>query len=310
MADTPGKIRDVSLPARIYGAPLAHRLIPAQAGVGLVEARARMRARRNPHEREDIKRFLERLLAHTPRAGEADALVERWMTEKSAGQELQWRYWLFPKSTVDNPEKWREATAGGRGVVVVFGHLAPTWSVAPILQYNGMPVHIVIGPHYWDLEPGFKGLEMDYRRRKLQSIVGEERTHSTATVKPETLAGIVMGGEAVLLAWDAPGRAATPFLGRNIPVGGAAARLAFGTKVPVLPVVPERRGTRLAARFLDVIEPEAYEDHRALREAIAKAFEPVVVERPHAIELAWNPSPLVTDVTEAADAPWAQAPAA
>ena len=194
--------------------------------------------------------------------------------------------------------------------MVVFGHVAPTWCLAPVLQYNGMPVHIVIGPHYWDVEPGFKGLEMNYRLGLLYSIIGPERTHSTATVKPETLGGIVLGGGAVLLAWDAPGRAATPFLGRNIPVGGAAARLAFETKVPVLPVVPERRGTRLSAHFLDVIEPADHADHRSLREAVARAFEPVMVERPASVEMAWHPSPLVIDVTEAADAPWAQAPAA
>ena len=97
------------------------------------------------------------------------------------------------------------------------------------------------------------------------------------------------------IAFDAPGRAATPFLGRMIAVGGGAATLAFATQCRVLPVVPERHGTRIDLRFHAPLDATDYADARSLRAAIAATFEPIVLARPEEVELAWFPSPLVTE---------------
>ena len=301
-ARQPDVLRDVGLLARLYGSPLTHRLLPTPTALWLAaSAGAKLRERRNPGELANAERFMGELLRDTPRAGEAAALAPRWLAEKSRNQELLWRPWLLPKSSVEGVEHWHAAHEGGRGCVVVFGHVGPTWSVAPVLWHGGLTVHIVIGPHYWFLDPGLKGLEFRYRRRTLgEDTIGPDRLISSEG-PPERLKELVESGESVLLAWDAPGRAQTPFLGRTIPVGGAAPRLAFATRTKVLPAIPERRGSRIVVRLHPPLDSTDYEDARSLRAAIARFFEPIVVARPEEVELAWNPSPLVVEGSDWAE---------
>jgi len=298
---TDDRVEGARLFERVYASSLTHRLLPASAGLALAAARAKLRERRNPGELEETRHFLRELLRNTPRAAEADALAPKLMAEKSRNQELLWRGWLLRKSSVEGVEHWNAASDGGRGFVVVFGHVGASWCVAPVLAGAGLRTYIVIGPHYWNLYPGFKGLEFRYRRRELEARIGAERVLSSET-PPERLAELIGSGEPILLAWDAPGRAATPFLGRTASVGGGPARLAFGLQVKVLPAVPERLGTRLVVRLHPPIDSRDFSDHRELRAEIARRFEPIVLERPQDLEMAWVPPPLITE-PPASDAP-------
>ncbi len=292
------EIRDVSLPARIYGSPLVHRLLPASVALELAaRVGPAMRQRRNPAERRDAERFMRELLAHTPRAAEAPELAGRWLAEKSRMGELFWRPWLLRGASVQGLEHWHAARAGGRGAVLVFGHILGAWTVPGILGTVGLPVYIVIGPHYYEPMPaGYPGIALMHRRRAYGEQVLPMDHLVLATGRPERLKELVEAGEVVAIAFDAPGRAPTPFLGRTVGFGGGAPRLALETGAKVLPAAPERHGTRLVMRFYPPIDPADHQDTTSLRAAIAAAFEPIVVARPEAVELAWIPCPLITEV--------------
>jgi lauroyl/myristoyl acyltransferase len=297
------RVEGVRLFERLYVLPATHRLLPTPAALALATLRAKVRERRNPVELEKTRRYLSVLLQNTPRAGEAEALAPRLMAEKSRNQEILYRRFTMHRHTVEGVEHWRAAGEGGRGFVVVFGHIGASWCVAPVLRQAGLKTYIVIGPHYWDLPHGFKGLEFRYRRRNLEERIGKECVLSSEG-PPERLVELIQAGEAVLLAWDAPGRAATPFLGNTAAVGGGPSRLAFGLQTNVLPVVPERKGGAYVIRILPPLDSREFADHRELRAAIARVYEPIVVEKPEALEYAWDPPPLITPPDQA---PWANA---
>jgi hypothetical protein len=47
--------------------------------------------------------------------------------------------------------------------------------------------------------------------------------------------------------------------------------------------------------MLEPLDPADYRDLRALRVAIARTYEAFVLEKPEVVEVAWYPSPLVTE---------------
>jgi lauroyl/myristoyl acyltransferase len=112
---------------------------------------------------------------------------------------------------------------------------------------------------------------------------------------PERLLELLTAGETVAIAFDVGGSSTVPFPGRSITLSGGIGTIAVKTEAVVLPVVPERHGSRVDVRLLPPIDARDHPDAQAVRVAIARTFEPVVLERPEAVELAWYPSPLVTE---------------
>ena len=291
-------IRDVRLPVRLYANQNTHRLIPASLALAIVAGVGpAVRQRRNPAERSAAEEFMRELLRYTPRAAESDALAARWLVEKSKLRELFWRPWLLQKSEVHGREHWEAARADGdKGFVIVFAHMVATWAVPAILGVRGFEHYIVVGPHYWaPLPPGYEGPAIKHRRIEYGVKPLGNRWLISTDGRPERLPELIAAGQPVAIAFDAPGRAATPFLGRMIAVGGGGAALAFHTGAKVLPVIPERHGTRIDLRFHAPLDATDYPDARSLRAAIAATFEPIVLARPQEVELAWFPSPLVTE---------------
>lgn len=289
----------VSLPARLYGSKHAHRLLPSPLALALAaRVGPALRQRRNSAERRDAERFLTDLLLYTPRAAEAPDLVDDWLVEKSLVRELFWRPWLLKRSQILDRGHWDAAHPAGRGCVLVFGHIGPTWATSPILAHHGLRHRFVFGSHYWDLPPGYRGLAFRYQRREYGERLNVPLI-STDGHPSERLLELLPAGESVALAFDVAGSAATPFLGRTVALAGGPATLAFKTRAMVLPAIPERRGTRIDLRLLAPIDPADHRDPRSMRAAIARTFEPIVLARPETVELAWVPSPLVTEAPPA-----------
>jgi lauroyl/myristoyl acyltransferase len=291
------EVRNVRLPARLYASPHTHRLLPARTALALAgRVGPAVRSRRNSAERRDAERFMADLLLHTPRAAEADELAERWLIEKSKLGELFWRPWLLKRSRILGLEHWDRVHEDGRGCLFVAGHIGGSWSIAPILKLNGFEHYAVSHPHLWEPMPaGYLGLwKLQRRREYLEKPLGASRIF-LSTASPEPLLRLLETGNSLLITFDVAGSAATPFLGRHVALAGGPATLAFRTKSPVIPVIPERHGPRIDLRFLSPINPADHEDPRSLRAAIAGAFEPLVLAHPESVELAWFPSPLVTE---------------
>lgn len=292
------RITQTSLALRLYGSKHVHRLLPAPlalaiaAGVGPA-----VRERRNPAEQRDAEDFMGELLLHTSRAAEAKSLARDWLKEKARLRELFWRPWLLEHSRIHGAEHWDAARPGGRACIIVLGHFGPTAAVPTILELNGFHHYLVASPHYWKpMPPGYEGLATLYRRREyIERIFGSRVIPADA--RPERFLELLAGGESIAIAFDVPGFAATPFLGRNLALGGGPATLALKTRARILPVFPERHGSRVDLRLLEPLDPAEYSDPRSLRAAIAQTFEPLVVAHPECVELAWVPSPLISGVT-------------
>ena len=241
------------------------------------------------------------LLEHTPRIGEAAGLARAWMAEKSRVAEMFWRPWLMQKGSVEGVENWHAAREDGRGFVLAFGHITPMFAVPAVLADHGLLFHIVVGPHYFAPKPpGYAGREI-LRWRAYGEAVGRARME-VASASSVRLSELLESGEVVGLAFDAPGRTPTPFLGRTVLLGGGAARVAFETSTKVLPVVPRRHGARTTIHIDPPVDAKAFPDVASLHAAVAQRFERFVLEKPEAIQLAWDPLPLIVD----APAPSAQ----
>jgi lauroyl/myristoyl acyltransferase len=190
--------------------------------------------------------------------------------------------------------------AGGGGCVAVIGHMGGTFAVPGILGRHGLYVHMVTSPHYWQpMAPGLLGLAVLHLRREYgEKALGTGRL-IPSNASPERLVELIESGETVMIAFDVPGSATTPFLGRSVALGGGPASLAFRTGAKLLPMIPERHGSRIDLRILEPLDPADYRDLRSLRAAVARTYEPLVLAKPEMIELAWYPSPLVTEATSA-----------
>jgi hypothetical protein len=302
-------VAEVSLPARMYASMHTHRLLPARPALALASwIGPAVRHRRNSVERRDGERFMADLLLHTPRAAEANELAERWLVEKSKLGELFWRPWLLERSRILDRENWIHGRRADRGCLFVAGHIGGHWSVSTILLRHGIEHYAVSHPHHWEpMPPGYRGLaKLHLRREYLEKPLGGSRI-ILSDGPPERPLRLLEAGNSLMIAFDVAGSAATPFLGRSVALAGGPATLAFRTKSPVIPAIPQRHGTRIDLRFLSPIDPADHEDPRSLRAAIAGAFEPEVLAHPESVELPWFPSPLVTE-TPPAEVPLIQSP--
>lgn len=279
------------LPLRIYTSPAAHRVVPDAVAVRLSALRAQMRARRRPQELAAARRFMRGLLEHTPRLHEADGLAVRWMEEKSISSELLWRPWMADHTVVHGVEQLRAAEAAGRGLVIVVGHLQPTFAVFPAVSASGVTPHPVVSPQNFGLKPpGYQGLRiMRWREYAIHLPLLE----SVGSFDDQV--AIVRDGGAVMLAFDRPGTTPTPFLGRTVLLTSGPADLAHATGALVVPAVPHREGTRIHVTFQPPLDPAEVADRTALQAAVAGRFESPVLARPEGVALAADPSPLVVD---------------
>ena len=303
-------VADVSLPARVYASPYAHRLLPAGPALSLAGwIGPAVRHRRNSAERRDGQRFMADLLLHTPRAAEADELAERWLVEKSKLGELFWRPWLLERSRLLGREQLGISHA--HGVAAASSSPGTSAATGPCRRSScgtdssTMRSHIRITGSRCRLATG------GWRSSTCAVTYLEKRLGGSRIIlsdgPPERPLRLLEAGNSLLIAFDVAGSAATPFLGRSVALAGGPATLAFRTKSPVIPAIPQRQGTRIDLRFLSPINPADHEDPRSLRAAIAGAFEPEVLAHPESVELPWFPSPLVTE-TPPAEVPLVRSP--
>jgi len=297
------RVANVGVVVRLYGSSNTHRLMPARAALAIVSGVAPLGGKqRRAEERRNAERFMHDLLLYTPLAADSRKIAHRFLAERARINELVWRPWLLRRSRLTGEEHWHAAHRGGRGCVVVFGHIGPYFAIPVILAQHRLYAHMVTAAHYWQpMRPGYLGLAtLQLRREYAEKPLGRRRLIPN-DAPPGRLVELLEHGESILIAFDAPGSATTPFLGRSVMLGGGSATLAFRTKALVLPVNAERHGSRSDLRILPPIDPADYPDPRSLRIAIARTFEPLVLAQPEALDLMGPPSPLVSEALVASE---------
>lgn len=289
-------VADVGLGTRLYATPLVHRLVPTKLALWLVSRFGSPEARNGRAvERQQAEHLMQDLLEYTPRAGEARKLARRNVAEVARLRELFWRPWLIKHSRVVGREHWDAAHADERGCLVVVGHLGGLFGLHAALKHHGFPMYSVATAEYWEpMPPGFEGL-WTLRLRDYAEAQGPG-TAIPNNEPAERFLEVLERGDTLLIAFDLPGSAATPFLGRSVALTGVPATLAFRTGVRVLPILPLREGSHVVVRMYEPLDATHYRDAAALRAAIAQVFEQLIVEHPENVDYTWYPSPLVTEV--------------
>ncbi len=289
-------VRDVGLGTRLYTTPFVHRLLPAKLALALVSRFGSPEARNGRAvERQQAEHLMQDLLEYTPRAGEARKLARRNVAEVARLRELFWRPWLIKHSRIVGHEHWEAAHADGRGCLIVVGHFGGLFGLAPALKHHGYHLYSVTSSHYWEpMPPGFEGL-WTLRLRDYAQALGPG-TAIPNDEPAERFLEVLERGDTLLIAFDLPGSAATPFLGRSVALTGAPATLAFRTGARVLPILPLRDGSHVVVNMYEPLDATHYRDASALRAAIAQVFEQLLVEHPDNVDYTWYPSPLVTEV--------------
>lgn len=282
---------------RLYTSPSAHRLLPAALALPLVAAlEPPLRRHYRPADDVNVQRLMGDLLQYTPRADDARDAARRYQREQSRLRELFWRPWLLKRSRIHGRKHWDTAHADGRGCVMVLGHFAGSWAVSGILGGHGFDVRMVASAHFWEApDAGLTGRTHQFLREEYgERALGAERLIPNST-PPEEIVRLLEDGATLGIAFDVPGSAATPFLGRSVSLTSGPATLAFRTRTKVLPVITERHGTRMDLRMLTPLDPAEFRDARSLRAAIARTYEPFIIDKPEIVEVPWSPSPLITE---------------
>ena len=163
-----------------------------------------------------------------------------------------------------------------------------------VLGRHGFDVHMVSSAHLAELPPGPRGRMHRQMRGRNCSARWVRTASSSTTHRPSGPSS---------WSWRARpsgSRSTCPLGGDALPrticaLTSGPASLAFRTKAKVLPVITERHGTRLDLRMLEPLDPADHRDVRSLRAAIARTCRPLIVAKPEMVEIAWYPSPLVTE---------------
>ena len=188
---------------------------------------------------------------------------------------------------VEAMEHWREATAGGRGLVMVTAHLGmyEAGSMLPTSEEN-RSVHLV-------REPEVDPRAQEFIRRSVRAVEGAGFTMHFQSDDP--LHGMVLlealrRGEIVAMQGDRPraGSRTVPasLFGRPVALPAGPVALARTAGVPVLPVFAIREGRR---RYRVVFRPpilvpatgDRDADLASAVEAIAREIERAVRRVPH-----------------------------
>lgn len=188
---------------------------------------------------------------------------------------------------VEGMEHWLEATAGGRGVVMVTGHVG-NWEMASKLpdRMEGRHVHVV---REEEMDAEAQAFVEDRLRRVSEGYT----THFAAGMDPRLglrLREALERGEMVALQGDRPRRGGstvtTRLFGRPFAVPAGPMALARQAAVPLLPAYVFRLAQRhYLLRFGEPIEvPQDGDRRRVVPEAAQKVvdeLERAILYRPH-----------------------------
>lgn len=254
-----------------------HRLYPLRLGLLLATVRGEAwwrseAARRDSQERMRV------LVAGTSREAEAPRLARLRLHEAARRQEVVWRPWLLPDLPVRGLYHVREAQALGQGVILSWTHLGDYLGAVAALSHHGLEVHTALATHFYGpAQPGYEGWYLRQLKQRIEDVGGST---FLAPGSFSHIRSLLAEGRIVSLAFDAPGRTATPFLGKRVMLGSGAARAALESGAPIVPFSLMRE----AIVFRPPLLAESTEGLDHLQWRLANALAPFVLDWPEGLD--------------------------
>lgn len=271
----------------------ARRMLPIAVVFGLAEPYAAWARRTRTPRWERFRSFHQRLLEHTPLAGNEEEIAERACAEMLRTFELFWRPWLMERGGIEGIEHFHAARSQRRGVVAVFPHFGIPYGQFPIMPRFGIEAWALAGSfHFQDLGNGYIGRFARQGRAYLDELGPGHAIASGSAFEPAL--ALLRNGATVSVAFDLVGSTPTPFLGRTVSLASGASRLPHEAEAMVAPLVVRRLGRRPVVRFAPPIDSRDYDDAVSLQAAIANVMERWALELPEAVwPLQHNGTPLI-----------------
>lgn len=257
---------------RLYGTPAVHRLLPTPVALRLAALRGWAESRLLPGRRETARRELETLLGEPV----DDRAAQRRIVDEAVRAELQWRPWLQRRLQIEGLEHLERARAERRGVILASAHLGPLLALVHALAARGTKIY-VSGGHRLG-EPGLDG-------RSGRWVVAQNRWVEEAGCRwvrhPGSyvlLRELLLRGEVVWMAADAPGTTETVLAGHPVHLASGVGRLAVETGAAVIPAFVIRQGYRQTGLMLPPLPPS--DDPQEVADRFAAVLGDVVLAHP------------------------------
>jgi len=223
------------------------------------------------------------LLGDSAGEHETRALARASLVEHAYRRALECRPWEMEAAAIDGLEHLDEAMAAGRGALLVTAHVGCMFAVGSALTARGRPSLTAAGP--WADSDQSVGRLGRRARQYLEIRVRHGGRVTTVRGAAERLSAHLQAGGLCTVAFDAPGDAAVPFMGRLTRLPGGIARLAQRTGAPLVPVFAEYApGHRPLVRLYPAIRPERFDNDVALTAHLAAVVEREIMARPHSLE--------------------------
>jgi lauroyl/myristoyl acyltransferase len=241
-----------TLPIRVYGSALFHRLLPDPLALRLAALRGRLEWFVVPRRRAEAL-----ALTRAIRGVASNRFARGRLIEDAVRAELQWRPSLYRRIPVEGLEHFQAARARSGGAVILANvHVGPFLGLVHALAARGVKLYLPGGE--WGTTPVRHGLR----------------------------------GEALLMAIDVPGEVDVELAGRPARVRSGIARLALETGSPILPIVTLRRGWRFVGIIGEPIDPAGFDDPATLTRHLVAVQAPVFLQdaeqvHAHAIDV-WD----------------------
>jgi len=270
-----------TLATRLYGSQRLHRAVPTPLALRLAALRGRLEWHLVPRRRAHALRLTEMIRGLSPDTPEAAVFARRRLVEDAVSAELQWRPWLVKRMPIEGLDRFLEARAEGRGVIVATAHIGPFLGLVRGLAARGLKIYISGGE--WggpDAHVGRRGQWTAMQNRSLEEA-GCRWVRRGGSYP--ILRALLERGEVCFIAVDAPGSLEVELAGHPARVRAGLASLALETGAAVVPGRTLRRGWGQVGILRDPVDTSQFDDPLDLTRHLLDLFGRTLLEYPEQV---------------------------
>ncbi len=264
------------------GVNALRKAVPTALLPHLVSGRARLASRR-PAIWTDAQAQMRFVVGDDQPDEVVDRLAAAYIKRMVWRGEARWHPELLTRQPIVGMEHLRAVQRGDTGFIVSFTHHGDYEGVSPSLAWAGIATHALATSEMFAKE------QPAWLRQQARVVTFNEGvTLLDVALGSEGIRKVLARGEAVAIAADVPGSAATRFLGHDVRLASGAARIGMETNVPVVvvtshpnPAAPDACGM---LRVSEPLCPEDFASVEELFEVIVRLNEAAILAWPEATE--------------------------